>query len=902
MRRGKGLKQIVVLLVLSLIGFSVFVYGQLIIPNMQTKAKAATFDFNDQTTLANYAKIYPSTKNNQNKYTGIDIGLDMNKNLEGKDLDINGVTVAFDGTHSFNSVTVRNGGVLTHRAVDKSGKVNYPLNFFTARWKGFINVPDGVVKNNRTLVGLGINHNYGGKLGLKKVGDTHWEWWQNSWNRSGQTTTGNKIAPGLYEIELDYNHNGDWGRLEFFYYTTSPNWGSNPKDWLYLKEDKTQGSCGGQTSIKGLCGEYFAYHNFENPFTGDATATKIETFNNNRLSWNENPFTPKLGGLKLSISGDLTLEDGRIDVSGKGYPGGGQQGENGFGPGGGGAISTHDQQVGSGAGGYGGIGGPGCDDAGCHPGLVGPPPATGTRGNIYGDNITPEYGSGGGHAQARSCSSTRDATGGSGGGLISITADSVVISADSQISANGGQGAHDGGKRWGCVSRARSGGGSGGAVFIKANNLQNGAPATSLPDVAPGSGGGGNGENGVYAGIDFGSNLQARGGDAGKRDAGDDGYRAGGGGGGRIVIDAPLGAKITKTIVGRVPIENDRSNNQEVEYSISYSSFNGEDIIDTLPSGVHNPRSVPDFDSRSGNTIRWNNRSGSGTISLFVKLDRNKCDSITNTADVSGGRGGASVSVSASIDCKAYIRGDIYSAGDLNLSSEYRIDENSIIAGGSVGIAEGTSNKIFPYTLKPDSPEYSPIRWVDVKAQIKANRDQLKQERAKILGSAGNYRFNDVIWNLESSNDIPSNLSTTKTPEGGVWRVPGNLIINKPIAIQNRGTIIVEGNLTIPNSIQLNGDAMVGFIVDGQVTISSGAGAVNAIIFSNFSDIRFNAITIADRSGPLTFTGLLATPGNIKLPASGGKTSTFIYDSRFIQNPLPGFKALQKIIPEEVAP
>lgn len=191
----------------------------------------------------------------------------------------------------------------------------------------------------------------------------------------------------------------------------------------------------------------------------------------------------------LTITGTLTLESGgKIDVDGKGYPGGyaipnsygiwntvrpGFQAFNGFGPGGASTIRSGegagDGRDHSGAGGasFRGIGGEGSGSYG--DGSIGSPYIAGLPGPTYGNDTDFFAGSGGGGALSYddgeySCRSW----GGAGGGRVKIVANSIDFgSTSSVISANGKAAVSQ--NVAGCESSA--GGGSGGTIWIEANSI-----------------------------------------------------------------------------------------------------------------------------------------------------------------------------------------------------------------------------------------------------------------------------------------------------------------------------------------------------------------------------------------------------------------------------------------------
>jgi hypothetical protein len=165
----------------------------------------------------------------------------------------------------------------------------------------------------------------------------------------------------------------------------------------------------------------------------------------------QSPAVP--AGLNLSVTNNVEVDaGGAINANGNGYGGGLGTGA--------GQSSSGSYRDGSGAG-YGGIGGVSSSNA--------------VGGSTYGSFTEPaNLGSGGGAGYAGS--------GGSGGGLIQITAGGGVI-VNGSISANGANG-----------TNARSGGGSGGGVWLAALTLSGSGAITAnggSGDPTHGGGGGG---------------------------------------------------------------------------------------------------------------------------------------------------------------------------------------------------------------------------------------------------------------------------------------------------------------------------------------------------------------------------------------------------------------------------
>jgi hypothetical protein len=169
-----------------------------------------------------------------------------------------------------------------------------------------------------------------------------------------------------------------------------------------------------------------------------------------------------LVGLTLNVSNLVVDASSRIDVSGRGYPGG-LTGYN--------SASRRGRTRGD-------VAGSTRRNGGSHGGLGALGDTESTVNEVYGDPFEPiDLGSGGGSDAGRS---------GAGGGRVRITADSLQL--DGKILANG-----TGGSRYG-------GGGSGGSIFVTARRASGTGSMESVGGSGgPQSGGGGGGRISLVA-------------------------------------------------------------------------------------------------------------------------------------------------------------------------------------------------------------------------------------------------------------------------------------------------------------------------------------------------------------------------------------------------------------------
>jgi hypothetical protein len=482
---------------------------------------------------------------------------------DGQDLIVDGATVTIDGEHRFNNVTIRNGGKITHSAVDSGGKTWVSPDYFTAKWNGYVQLTKPRLYNpsnnpyfDKVWFGITCDGD-GARLGYRKVGSTSWNW-QGSINGTA-TNVGATLTWGMYEIIVQYIEKTGSAKINVSANIINKPLGSRtakPIVNYYLKQDKSQGVCGTSSATTGLCGEYFANRNSDDPFSGTPNIKRIDSTIN--FDWGDgSPFGKKKGGLRLIVDGEVKLESGgSIDVSGKGYSGGGA-GEHGFGPGGGyGEGSKNNAR--SGGGGHGGEGG----NNGGRVGYGDTYPADYPRDFPDVDKL--ELGSGGGGAHGWGSGRDARTNGGNGGGMVYIKAGKISVlaggTASSYISANGYNGGHQH-TSWGS-NDAYGGGGSGGLVWIVANNY-NFHP--SLPSVSYTGGNkydGRGGSDGTYDRFTFveAKAITVNGGYGGGSDGG-------GGGGGRIVIGDPS-AGLKKTLIPSA--DGKYYAGDTVTYNISY--------------------------------------------------------------------------------------------------------------------------------------------------------------------------------------------------------------------------------------------------------------------------------------------------------------------------------------------
>lgn len=179
------------------------------------------------------------------------------------------------------------------------------------------------------------------------------------------------------------------------------------------------------------------------------------------------------------------------------------------------------------------------------------------------------------------------------------------------------------------------------------------------------------------------------------------------------------------------------------------------------------------------------------------------------------------------------IVGDAYLNGDLNNFAFYGRNLNKSSTSSLSGdyYTWGVKNYEFNKLAQSSSDTSSYI----------ARVNQLLGEAPPVGSSALTSASGIYLQSKDvaSINLSPTNADINSSPEGKVWKYAGNLTIpaNKTIPYHGKGTLIVDGNLTISSGAKIippSGDEsnnLMGIIVKGNVTLS-GDNIVKAPIFA----------------------------------------------------------------------
>lgn len=184
------------------------------------------------------------------------------------------------------------------------------------------------------------------------------------------------------------------------------------------------------------------------------------------------------------------------------------------------------------------------------------------------------------------------------------------------------------------------------------------------------------------------------------------------------------------------------------------------------------------------------------------------------------------------IKTKAGIIGDVYAKGNINLEdSRIYLDPNSVFsAGGNINIVDNgnTMKKIPNYISKNLSS------WVLIKAKMLKTIQMAKAEKAVTVNSAVIPK--DINWYLNNNGDNPTvSPLSNNYPDGKIWLINGDTDFSK-INFSGKGTIIINGTLTISGSLTAEPNSSLGIIANN-IIVKPNAGDIYGLYFSE------NAIT-----------------------------------------------------------
>jgi len=258
----------------------------------------------------------------------------------------------------------------------------------------------------------------------------------------------------------------------------------------------------------------------------------------------------------------------------------------------------------------------------------------------------------------------------------------------------------------------------------------------------------------------------------------------------------------------------------------------------------------------------------------------------------------------------AQVTGDVYAGGDI---TGLKLDANSVVsASGTINGVTGTSLTIPGYTTS------NSLQWNKAKAAIHDQAVKLLKERVDaghvLKDSTGGFTLNGPAFNLNPVSSSPADTRVNATkPEGSVWYVPGNLTIKGPVNFLGRGTLIVNGSVTIQDGdicyadsteCSIGGSSSLGIIADSitagganGITIAHTVGQLVGAYFSA-GTVVFDPIPEGTSSSQLKIRGLFVA-NQIQLLRPNVQID---YDSRITTKTPPGFGVVQSPGVRETAP
>ncbi|MEK7184103.1 MAG: hypothetical protein AAB701_01115 [Patescibacteria group bacterium] len=296
---------------------------------------------------------------------------------------------------------------------------------------------------------------------------------------------------------------------------------------------------------------------------------------------------------------------------------------------------------------------------------------------------------------------------------------------------------------------------------------------------------------------------------------------------------------------------------------------------------------------------------GFDTVADCVVAADNPTNRITVVVTDPGGRGTPqSRDVTLNDPCGSSTIGDIFGeAGVAGLN----VDERAVVSSGGLINLPNRSGQTLPGQLDRGVNR-------NLGQYVRSQQLRLDQERAKFIDDQierlrieQSKRLNPAATDATlRGGTFNLNPAGSAKPEGSVWYVPGNLVIETPISFDGIGTIIVDGTVKVRgngsmlyNSSLFSGSPdFLGIISRSTAdpTIQFEASGVNDVVGAYFAPrgkIRFD-------SGLGTARGLFVAKDMEINPALIGLSIQ--YDGRITTTPPPGFR--QSVLPTlgELAP
>jgi hypothetical protein len=421
---------------------------------------------------------------------------DWDLTWDNRDVSIDGgntsCTVEINGYHSFNSLTIKNNGYLTHHVADYYGNYFSSQDYFIIKWEGYI--------YTETAGNWSFTFNPLDNEGRLRINDAWIIGNDNTWQPNNSSGTA-ALSVGFNKIEVEMAENEGASRVTLLWRepggsTYKPIPGNN---FFHLVDTSYMFGLTGTMYYESTLG-----YNVVGPWPSYQNVVEGYQFlQTSPIDYNWGNDVPVFSGsntrvkMDLSVAGPVTVQSGgNIDVHAKGIRGGLVDGRLGGGYGGGGGEDScgwlpcennggdggttdnynlrgsgggggnNANPLAGGGGGYGGYGGGGYWRGGGggagYGGQRGSWSNSGTSNKDSFQNNTNSIvdgslilgsGGGGGNSAGKN-------HGGAGGGSLKIVTPSIITVAGT-VSANGEDG--------GTGNNGAAGGGAGGSIFLKAS-------------------------------------------------------------------------------------------------------------------------------------------------------------------------------------------------------------------------------------------------------------------------------------------------------------------------------------------------------------------------------------------------------------------------------------------------
>lgn len=266
-------------------------------------------------------------------------------------------------------------------------------------------------------------------------------------------------------------------------------------------------------------------------------------------------------------------------------------------------------------------------------------------------------------------------------------------------------------------------------------------------------------------------------------------------------------------------------------------------------------------------------------ISFCYSLDRVSGAMVMNSRTVLNGLEGVEV---AALYWPNSVEGDVYSTSDY-LRGFYFYGNNLNKSSTST-----LSGDLYTWGVRNYELNKSAQSSGDTSAYV-ARINQLAGEAPAVSSSSITSASGIYLQSKDAAsiNLQPTAADMNASPEGKIWKYSGNLTIpaNRTIFYHDKGTLIVDGNLTISSSAKIvppSGDEnsnLMGIIVKGNVVLN-GNNIVRAPIFSTGS-ISING------NNAFLYGSYIANSFNISSQRQGVR---FFYDYRLDSGWPPGFR------------